>query len=69
MVRTQAEDTGVVFDNVLQTFFLGINACSGGIKDKKVVILGINIRYMIIIFLWVKIRDVFEGAHGKLYGI
>ena len=41
--------------------------CYGGIKEKKVVQLGINIRYMVTIFLWVKSQYVFGGAHGKLY--
>ena len=48
------EDTGVVYDNMMQNFFWGKNVCAGGIKDKKVVQLGINIGYMVVIFLWAK---------------
>ena len=60
-------DVGVGYDNAKQNLLWGNNVCYGGIKEKKVVQLGINIRYMVTIFLWVKSQYVFGGAHGKLY--
>ena len=44
----------------------GGNACAGGSKNKKLVQLGIDVRYMVILVLWVKIDGFLEGDHGNM---
>ena len=62
-------DAGVGCDNLLESLFWVNKVCSRGSKYKRVFHLGMNITYMVTIFLQVKSWYVFEGAHGKLYGI
>ena len=59
-------DVGVGDDNILLALSWRKETCDGGSKKKKVAQLSINVRYMVIVILQVKIEYFIEGAHRNM---